>query len=382
MGETLPADAAGAAGGYMARRASRFSTRTRQIFYIVLAAAVFLAASALVLFRDRLFKGGEDRGGTERWSYDTGSGQVFAPLGNGLAVASSTGFQLLDGGGDTVADKVFAIGSPALSAAADRVAVWDVGGREIRVFDADGEMSLVEAEKDVISVSLSDSGHMAVCSEESGYKGVVTVYDRELTPVYQWHSGSGYLIGAAVSPDGGRLAAMTVSAQGGGVHMFSLDSEEERGCFTAPQELLVDIYWLREGELCALSESRAVFLDSAAVQTGEFGYGGMYLTGRAFSSGGFAVLALSEYISGGTDVLVSVGGGGRELGRTEPEGQVRYLSANGRSVAALYSGSVALYDQSLARKDRGEGLSGIRAAIVRDRGDAILAGAYQAELFG
>jgi hypothetical protein len=78
--------------------------------------------------------------------------------------------------------------------------------------------------------------------------------------VYQWYSGEGYPLTAKVSPDGESLAALSVGEEGGRVHIFSLSGNAETGSFLAEGELLVDIAWMTSGRICAISETRAVFI--------------------------------------------------------------------------------------------------------------------------
>ena len=65
----------------------------------------------------------------------------------------------------------------------------------------------------IMSTAINENGLFAVCTEEAGYKGSVTVYDSELTPLYKWYCASGDLICAALSRDG-TLAVLTENERG------------------------------------------------------------------------------------------------------------------------------------------------------------------------
>ena len=129
---------------------------------------------------------------------------------------------------------------------------------------------------EIISADLSDSGYLAVCSDAAGYKGAVTVYDTSGKAVYVWYSGTGYLVRAAVSPDGKHLAALCLQDSGSVVHTFSLTSADERGSAECADELFADLFW-RGGKVCCVSQTRLAFFDDNAKLTAEYPFGDLYL---------------------------------------------------------------------------------------------------------
>lgn len=341
---------------------------------IAVAAGVFIAAALLAWFnRDALAAllggGSGDRG--EQWAFEAGASQVFAPAGNGLAVASATGLQLLGDDGYTAVREVCALGTPAVSACAQYAAAYDVGGTVLRVAGFDGSVTDMDTENTLISVRVNETGFMAVCTEESGYKGLVTVYDSTLKAIYEWYSGEGYLLSAEVSPDGTALAVLTAAEDGGHVKFFLLTSEEEQGDYTAAGELLLDARWVGDDRVCALSESRAVFLENDGGEAGAFDYGGMYLADCAFG-GDFAVLALSKYLSGSVTQLVSLDDGGGTLGQAAPDGELKALSAGSRQVLALCSDGLTLYSRALTAQGSDTEIDGVKTALLRKNGGALL----------
>lgn len=109
-----------------AETAGKKSGKLRRAATVVLTMSMFALAVLAFLFRDKLSgEGLRDLIGRTGWakpsaqeafSFETGSEQVFALAGDGLAVASSTGFHLLDERGETVAKQVLSLGRPAVAA--------------------------------------------------------------------------------------------------------------------------------------------------------------------------------------------------------------------------------------------------------------------------
>ena len=107
---------------------------------------------------------------------------------------------------------------------------------------------VIETDNGIRDVQLSDGGYLAVCTQQPGYMGSVTVYSPERERVYKWYCASQRLISAAVSPHGKYLAVLTDE----GIRLFSLDSEKERASFSA--QGLRAITWLGD-RVCGIGNS-------------------------------------------------------------------------------------------------------------------------------
>ena len=367
---------------------SKEKKTARPILVRKIAAAVLLIAAAvsIFLFRDSIAGlisagGGKDDKGTP-WAFEGGSAQVFAPAGNGLAAASSTGLQILDASGYTVVRHICSLKTPALAASDKHVAAFDIGGTVLRVADFEGNVTNMDTNGTIIAVTMNDSGFMAVTTTETGYKGLVTVYNPALEPIYEWYSGKGYPLVARVSPDGRSMAALTADGDGGHVRIYSLSDKTEKGSFAAPGELLVDLGWMDSGRICAISETRAVFLEDTGEMVGAYDFGGMYLTDYSFGGSGFLTLGLSKYLSASADMIVTVGDKGEPLGSTKPDSALKYLSASGKQVLALYTDELAVYSQAMNRSGGIKDVQSLKKALLRPKGDIILIFTASAQIEG
>lgn len=293
---------------------------------------------------------------------------------------SSSGLQLLDENGKTVLHEIFTLSQPGISVGGERVCAYDIGGTTLCVADFKGNKTDIEPAGEIISADLSDSGYLAVCSDAAGYKGAVTVYDTSGKAVYVWYSGTGYLVRAAVSPDGKYLAALCLQDSGSVVHTFALTSEDERGSAACADELFADLFW-RGGKVCCVSQTRLAFFDDNAKLTAEYPFGDLYLYDYASEGDGFVTLALSRYRSGSAEQLVTVNASGNELGKCETTGAVTSLSVNGKQVLVQYSDRLTLYNQQLDEiKSVEQNLLGVRRSVLLRRGAALLLSGSSAEV--
>ncbi len=198
------------------------------------------------------------------------------------------------------------------------------------------------------------------------------MYDASGKAVYVWYSGTGYLVRAAVSPDGKYLAALCLQDTGSAVHTFTLTSADERGGAVCADELFADLFW-RGGRSCCVSQSRLAFFDDSAKLADEYSFGDLYLYDYAAEGDGFVTLALSRYRSGSAAQLVTVNSGGNVLGECTPTGSVTSLSVNGKQVLVQYSDRLTLYNQQLDEiKSVEQNLLGVRRSVLLRRGAALL----------
>lgn len=311
----------------------------------------------------------------ERYSFETGAQQAFAAVDGGVAVGSSTGLQILDSDGYTVARSVVSVTTPALTVSGTSAAVYDVGGTILRVGDSAGTVTTLDTADTIISANMNDAGWMALVTEETGYKGKVTVYNAEMQPVYYWHSGN-YVLSARISPDCRTMAALTMEETGSAVHIFSLSSETEYAVYRTESLLLFDMDFLGNDRLCAVQDGGLVFFTTGGADDGSWSFDGRYLSGYSFGGDGFVTVLLSQYLSGNTGEMCTVTYGGTVTGQLTLAEAVQNVSVREKQIAVRYGDSAAVYNQVLEEQRRASGVQGARNLVLteKDRGFLLYSG--------
>lgn len=355
------------------------SPKLRQL---AIAAAALLAAALFVyLLVQRANRTEYDFGDSTPYTFDSSAHQIFRVLDSRLAVASSSGIQLLDENGATVLHELFSLQNPGMAAGSDRVAVFDIGGTRLTVADFEGDTADVAAAGTIVTATMNAGGYLTVVTDAAGYKGLVTVYDAQREPVYEWYSGTGYVLTAALSDDGKHLAVLCADETGSTVHLFTLGSEEETGSYAAPGELFADLYWISGGRVCAVSQTRLAFLNDRAELAAQYDYGGMYLYDYAKEGDGYATLVLSQYRSGSAASIVTVNANGVLQGQCTPAVDVESVSVAGKQVLVFGSGTLTLYNQQMEQlKAAQEDLLGVKRAVLLGRGTVLLVYGYSAQI--
>lgn len=350
--------------------------------WLVLGLLLLAALAGLMVYRSGVLRG-TDRdalsGGKERWSFESGTQQSFAPVDGGVAVASSTGLQILDSEGYTVAHSVVSVTTPALIASQKSAGVYDVGGTVLRIGRSDGTLFQLDQTDTIISANLNDSGWLALVTEETGYRARVAVYNAEMEPVYYWHSGSSYVLSARVSPDCRTMAALTMDESGSAVHVFSLSSEVEYAQYRCDGTLLFDMDFLANDRLCAIHDGGLVFFTTGGVDDGGCSFDGQYLSGYSFDGDGFVTVLLSQYLSGNAGEMRTIAYGGERTGQLTLTDTVQNVSVREKQVLVRYGEYAALYSQALEEQKRISGVQGARYLVFtgKDRGCLLYSGSCE-----
>ncbi len=301
-----------------------------------------------------------------------GNEPCYAPAGTGLAAATTAGFQVFASDGSVTTERVQPMDTPVCAASSWLCIFYDVGEPDLVTVRADGVTQVLETEGGVTFAHANDDGALAVVAEREGYKGSVTVYDRRLTALFRWDSGSGYPVTARVS-DQGVLVVNCAGDQGSVLHGFRTDQEDELFSYTAPGELILDFGFLSGGSLAAVTESRLIVLDESGEEILSHPFPEAYLT--AFSlEGDVAVVAASTRSVGGSTVLTVADGRGRVLEELDTGREVLGLDTSGNRVLVLYPTEATLYSSRLEDIISYQKVENVTQVFLRADGTALLAG--------
>lgn len=196
-------------------------------------------------------------------SFICGEASDCAVAGDRLLTVSRGSVKCFTLDGETVFEKDIEQGKAYLCGSPDIAMACCLGG-ETLVFGSGEE---IKTDGGIISADVSDGGFTAVCTESMGCKGAVTVYSPLPEPVYKWYGAENAPKAAAVSPAGKYLAILA----GNRVHLFALDSEEEKGCFEPGCEA-ESIVWLGES-VCVIGKNAVYVCSESGREKGAHGFG-------------------------------------------------------------------------------------------------------------
>ena len=162
---------------------------------LLLAALLLVIIAALIIVMNRSSIGvalssGHRAGGNRKPFTYASAAQIEADaVGNGLAIVSNNGMELLDSGGRLAMKELVAMKKPAVTASTSSAAAFDIGNTNLIIGDLHGASHVLKLKQNILTASMNDDGYLAVCTESSGYHGEVTVYNPQAQEVYRWYSG-------------------------------------------------------------------------------------------------------------------------------------------------------------------------------------------------
>ena len=277
----------------------------------------------------------------ESYYIATGTNQCYAAVDDSLFSATSTGVTVYDANGEAVIQQSLELKYPAVCENAGNAAVYGIGGTQVVFLDGSG----IEAKNNIICADLSDSGHLALCTEEAGYKGSVTLYSADKTEVYKWYSADSRIVKASVSPGGEYLAVLVSGEKGSIVKLFALNSPDELGTFSAENTVFNDIGWLG-GRICCVGTDKLCFIDENGRAKGEYSFDGKYLGDYAFC-GEEIVLELRAHSFGGAGTLVAVDNAAGQCGTAQPEAEIECFDYSDGKLLALTQDKLLCFKRGL-----------------------------------
>lgn len=316
--------------------------------------------------------------------FDVGRHKVYANLGGSIAAAGTLGAQVLDrGGAETLRDPL-RLSAPAIDAAGAWAIAFDIGGTAVRTFTESRVSASVGANGEIVSASINGNGWFAVCTQEgASYRSIVTAYDNGGGGVYRVSLATGYALRAALSPDNGRLAILSLTDNGSRLAVYGLDSEEPEFENNYPGDLILDIRYLPGGEILAVSTRSLIVIQTDGSASELFGFDGGRLGGYTLSDSVIA-LHLLDYGIGYSGRIITLDPGGKLLGGILTDKAVLSMSANGGYLAVLKSDGPAFYDPGMNEYMPTRDLAaaaGATQVLSLGEGAFLVAGDHLAEVF-
>lgn len=188
--------------------------------------------------------------------------------------------------------------NPKMQKAGDYLLAYDHQGTSASVFYKNKELYTVETEHNILNAKVNDEGYLAVISEQLGYQGMVTVYNRKGKSVYKVYSGEKFLLDADVMGNGKRLAVCQYDTAGdaltSSISFYQLDQNEAYAVAQTTETTLVNIRFLSNGKLLAIGKNMAIGFSSDGEESWRYSYDGASLQNYSVSGSNAAALVLRQ----------------------------------------------------------------------------------------
>ncbi len=369
-----------------------------RLITFLLSLAILLGAVALVVYRDRLNLDAlvrwvqyrtletNETGQAEPFFYGGGTAVDLGCLDGALLFSSQNGVRLFTNLGDELVNDVFTLSNPVQNTNGRLGVVYDMGGQELRAYDSRGQVFSLTLEEGygLLSARPNDAGWLAVTAQQSGWRGVVTVYNSEFSPQMSLRYSSSFAIDAVLSPDSGTVAAVTMGQDGTSFEsqlvLYHVGQEEPAATLSLGNTTVLDL--AHSGSAVrVLGESSLLLAAADGSQVVSYNFSDRYLKGYDLGGDDFSLILLGRYRAGTASELLVIGDDGLLISRLDPDAQILDLSAAGRYFAVLTSQRLDIYTKDLTLYASLEDIQGAQSIQLRDDGSVLLADGESAWLY-
>ena len=283
------------------------------------------------------------------FNFDIGRARAFANLDGSIAAAGTQGVKVLDAGGTLTLREPFRLSEPVITASASRCIAYDLGGNAVRVFNKTEVLSVIETDNAIVSASLNHNGWYCLVTQGSGgYKSAVTVYNSANTNVYGVNLVTGFALSAQLSYDNKNLAILSLAETGSRIIFYhDIDTQEDPAfVFEFDDGLIIDIIYLKNGDLLAVSTKSLIIIDSFGSNNVLYDFEGKRLGGYTFN-GELIALHLYDYGVGHRGRLVTLLLNGTVLGELIMDREIISMSSVNDSLILLRNDGVSFFNKEL-----------------------------------
>ena len=359
-------------------------TRKQRVGLLIAAVVVLLGLLTATVFRSNVasfFRWVAYSQSDTSFSHNAQASSLFLGMGDDLLIATQSQIQVVSPTGTAKLKQSVSMTSPALNASGDYAVVYDVGGKELKVVKGDillHELTLPD-EESILCATVNEKGWVAVTSKASGYKGVVTVYNRDFESVLTIRLSSRYISDAVVTPDSRGVYLISPGQADGAFEntllYYTISSREEpTRTISLGSNVVLSIR--SAGRCWIIGDESLMILDSSGVITASYDYKMGSLQGD-----NYAALYLSPSSSGSTGTLVTVGSDGRAYGELALDGQTLAMAAQGKTIAVLTTNAIYTTDRNLTSYTTSPNQRGIRNLAVYADGSVALVNSAAVSLY-
>ena len=354
----------------------------KKLIILIAAIVVFAGVVVYLFIQQGGFYGGVGMLDGDELDFETGSKYMYSIVDGGVAAVSTTGIQCYDRAGNVTINEKRRLSEPEVYACEKYAVAYERGGSQVIGFSQGSINYEITAKNDIISATVNKKGWTAVCTPESGYKGVVTVYDASGTAAFEWYSGEGYLLQAVVSPDSKKLAVITVGEAGGRIVFLSFSSEETLSSNVFDGEIVLEAKFTSNNEILVVSETAVFSMNTDGEQTWSFEFNNKYLSNYSIGSDDYTALVLNDYQVGNKYSIITIDRKGTVIKSEVFEQGIFSVSSAGKYLAILHTGGLTVLDKELNTLNKVYDTNAAEQVFMRPNGVAIITDQHSAKAIG
>ncbi len=335
-------------------------------------AVVLAAAAAAVLSSTAV---GNFFSDAEITSLNFKTGIDYRPkrCGNNILLINNEGIKSLNRTGKEEQNIVFASTSPQVEIKDDYILLADINGKNIGLYKASKPVTKIKTERDIAFAALNEKGCIAAATDEPGYKGMITVYDKSGREIYRWHSGTGYIGGMDLSPRG-KLAVLQIMTDKEAVYTkvleMDINSKDEAKVLAEIDGPVFDIRCRGNSYITLVSDNAAYNLKHDGRFKSKIDFGGRVPLGYNIENENNMVFTFEGRLN--NTVLESYSASGENKGVYESEGEIRDFDVKGENIVSASLNETVITDSSGKVKKKLKTAHDVKNIKIFPSGDRLL----------
>ncbi|HEX3025831.1 MAG TPA: DUF5711 family protein [Clostridia bacterium] len=272
------------------------------------------------------------------------------PVGQNLGVLTDTSFLIYSSTGKPLAERQHGMSSPSVISSGNKAMIYDRGGKQYKVETRYSEVYSGQTDYPIITAAVSKSGYFALVTESDNYLSEILVYNQNGVNVFKYYSAEGRVLSVALSPDGSRIAAVTVGAKNGDIQstvkIYKTSGRNEISSKSYDGLLLFSIGFKGNDRITAIGDTASIFLHNDGSSISRYDYQDKTL--KCYSNTPWTTaLVFSKYGVGSDSTVTSFGANGDVAGQTDIHSDVKSVYAGNKMVVALTQRGIWHSDTSL-----------------------------------
>lgn len=212
-------------------------------------------------------------GNTFPVKYDFSTPKGINYSNGSLYIATETELKCFNKSGNEIYSRIHGFEKPIIKTSAIRTLIYGLNESFYRIGTPYEEIIYKKTDDNqpIISGDISDSGVYALVTESNEDIALVTVYNKNGSAIYKYHSSNNYITGVTVSSDGKRICIATLTTYEAEfvskIIVLSLKSEEPIFEKQLDGEVVYSIEYTDSSNICVITDKNYINVDDDEISS-------------------------------------------------------------------------------------------------------------------
>lgn len=272
----------------------------------------------------------------------------FSLIDNCPVYCSDTSAIVLNSNAGVYLDSQHSYAKPVMKTNKGYAIVYNSDATGYEILNRNSVVYSGTASKKIFDADVSSGGVYGVLTYGDDYLANLTVYKNDNTKRYSYSFADYYVNRISISNNDARIAISGVSAKDGGlisvIYILDMNQENYLQKYEVEDTYIYDIVYLDNGNVAAVGDTGAFFIDVKNGKKTDISYSNRVLTTFRLCRDYGALLSLSENPDGRSCEIVGINNTGKTDINFDTENRLLSLDINGKAISALFPSQIAVYN--------------------------------------